>query len=91
VAILELRKRLLNILIAVDQFLWVLTTLGNGEPDETISAAAWRMERDGKIAGRILRPLIDTLFRPFEKEHCWLSYQSELSGAQLPSSYRNDK
>jgi hypothetical protein len=88
---LELRKRLLNILIAVDQFLWVLTTLGNGEPDETISAAAWRMEHDGKIAGRILRPLIDTIFLPVEKEHCWLSYQSELSGTQLPSSYRNDK
>jgi hypothetical protein len=88
---LDFRKRLLNLLIAIDQFLWVLTTLGNGEPDETISAAAWRMEHDGKIAGRILRPLIDTLFRPFEKEHCWLSYQSELSGAQLPSSYRNNK
>jgi len=86
---MDLRKRLLNILIATDQFLWVLTTLGNGSPDETISAAAWRMERDGKIAGRILRPLIDAIFRPLEKEHCWLSYKAELSGAQLPSSYRS--
>lgn len=37
------RRRLLNIAIALDQLAWVLLTLGNGLPDETISAAAWRM------------------------------------------------
>ena len=34
-------------LIAIDQLLWVLLTLGKGHPDETISAA-WRMEQQGK-------------------------------------------
>lgn len=83
-----MKRRILNILIAIDQLLWVLFTLGNGMPDETVSAAAWRMERQGKLAGRILRPLIDFLFRPLEREHCRLSYESELTGAQLPTAYR---
>jgi hypothetical protein len=82
-----MKRRILNILIAVDQLIWVLATLGNGQPDETISAAAWRMEQQGKIAGRLLRPLIDTLFWPLERDHCRLSYESELRGAQLPDGY----
>lgn len=82
------KQRILNLLIALDQLAWVLLTLGNGRPDETISAAAWRMEQQGKLAGRILRPLIDALFWPLEREHCRLSYVSELTGAQLPDDYR---
>jgi hypothetical protein len=85
---MNMKQRLLNILIAIDQLIWVLSTLGKGQPDETISAAAWRMEQQGKIAGRILRPLIDALFRPLELDHCRLSYESELRGVQLPDSYR---
>lgn len=84
-----MRQRMLNILIAVDQLAWVILTLGNGAPDETISAASYRMERQGKIAGRVLRPLIDLLFLPLEREHCWLAYQSEVLGTQLPSAYGN--
>ena len=34
-----MKQRLLNLLIAIDQLLWVLLTLGRGHPDETISAA----------------------------------------------------
>ena len=34
-----MRRRLLNILIALDQFVYVLLTLGHGSPDETMSAA----------------------------------------------------
>ncbi|GAB4300279.1 MAG: hypothetical protein Kow0096_20160 [Thiohalomonadaceae bacterium] len=83
-----MKRRLLNILIAVDQLLWVLLTFGNGSPDETISAAAYRMEQQGKLAGRILRPLIDLLFRPLERDHCRLSYESEIAGSQLPEGYR---
>jgi hypothetical protein len=85
-----MRQRLLNLLIAIDQLLWVLLTLGNGMPDETISAAAWRMEQQGKLAGRFLRPLIDLLFWPIEHDHCRLSFESELLGQQLPGAYRND-
>lgn len=84
----ELRRRTLNVLIAIDQLLWVVLTLGDGSPDETISAAAWRMEQQGKIAGRVLRPLIDLLFLPIERDHCRLSFESEVRGAQLPAAYR---
>lgn len=83
-----MKQRILNILIAIDQLLWVLLTLGKGSPDETVSAAAWRMEQQGKIAGRVLRPLIDLLFRPIEKDHCRKSFESERRGAHLPSAYR---
>lgn len=86
-----MKRRLLNVLIAIDQLLWVLLTLGNGSPDETVSAAAWRMERQGKLAGRILRPLIDALFYPLAREHCRLSYESEIDGSQLPDGYRETR
>jgi hypothetical protein len=83
-----MKRRVLHILIAIDQLLWVVFTLGAGHPDETISAAAWRMEQQGKLAGRILRPLIDALFRPLERDHCRLSFESEVRGTQLPAIYR---
>lgn len=81
-------QRILNLLIALDQLAWVIVTLGKGKPDETISAALWRMEQEGKLAGRILRPLIDALFRPIEKDHCRKSFESERRGAHLPTAYR---
>ena len=83
-----MKQRILNLLIALDQAAWVIVTLGEGKPDETISAAAWRMEQQGKLAGRILRPLIDALFRPLERDHCRLSFESERRGAHLPTAYR---
>lgn len=81
-------RRILNILIAIDQLAWVLVTLGKGSPDETISAALWRLEQQGKIAGRILRPLVDLLFRPIEKDHCRKAWLSEVQRSQLPSAYK---
>ena len=83
-----MRQRILNLLIALDQLAWVVVTLGKGKPDETISAAAWRMEQEGKLVGRILRPLIDALFRPLERDHCRKSFESERRGAHLPDYYR---
>lgn len=83
-----LKTRFLNVLIATDQLAWVIVTLGKGKPDETISAALWRMEQEGKLVGRILRPLVDLLFRPIERDHCRKSFESEQRGAHLPSYYR---
>ena len=77
-----MKRRALNVLIAVDQLLYVLITLGNGHPDETMSAAAWRLERQGKLAGRIFRQLIDVLFW-FDPEHCKTSYESEMRSAAM--------
>lgn len=84
-----MRRRIKNILIGFDQLTWVVFTLGAGSPDETISAAAWRMERDGKLAGRLLRPIIDVLFLPLDRHHCYGAYASELLRQQLPAAYRN--
>jgi hypothetical protein len=85
-----LRRLAGRLLVAIDQLAWVVLTLGNGMPDETISAAACRMERQGKLAGRVLRPLIDLMFWPIERDHCRLSFESEVHGHQLPVAYRKD-
>lgn len=84
----EVRRRTLNLLIALDQLAWVVFTLGNGSPDETISAALWRMERQGKRAGKLLRPAVDLIFRPLETAHCLRAYEAERRGVQLPGEYR---
>ena len=83
-----MKQRILNLLIALDQLAWVIITLGKGYPDETISAAAWRMEQQGKIAGRVLRPLVDLLFRPLERDHCYRAWLSEVQRSHLPSAYK---
>jgi hypothetical protein len=72
----ELLRRLKNLLISLDQLLYSIITLGGGDPDETCSSAAWRMECDGKFFG-FLRPVIDTLFF-WDKDHCKESYKSEV-------------
>jgi hypothetical protein len=73
-----MKQRILNILIAIDQLLYVLITLGNGNPDETMSAAAWRLEQNGHYSGKLFRPIIDSLFW-FDPNHCQTSYEFEIS------------
>lgn len=85
-----MKQRILNVLIALDQFLFCLATLGHSSPDETLSAAAWRWGQSGKRRGRVLRPLIDALFLPFERDHCQTAYLSELRGLHLPPEYQED-
>ena len=83
-----MKRRLLNVLIALDQLAYVLLTLGRGSPDDTLSAAAWRTEQEGHILGRIFRPLIDLLARPWERDHCRKSFESERNGRHLPKEYQ---
>lgn len=83
-----MKQRALNWLIAFDQFAFSTLTLGHSSPDETLSAAAWRWEQAGKLRGRVLCPLIDALFLPFERDHCQMAYLSELHGLHLPPEYR---
>lgn len=80
-------RRLKNIALGADQFFWVLITLGNGSPDETLSAALWRMELQGKRAGSWFRPVVDALFW-FDPDHCRTSYESEIERLQLHQHYR---
>lgn len=82
------RQRIFNLLVMLDQCVWVIITAGHGHPDETISAACWRMELAGKRQGRVFRRAIDWLFRPFERDHCYQSYLSERARRQLPPEYR---
>jgi hypothetical protein len=82
-----MKRRLLHLLIALDQLAYVVLTLGRGYPDETLSSAAWRMERDGKIAG-VFRPLIDFVFWPVQKQHCRKAYEAERRRVQLPVELR---
>ena len=78
-----MKRRFLHILIAIDQLFWVLMTLGKGYPDETISCAAYRMEKQDKLFGRLARPFIDALFF-WDKQHCRKAYLAELFRTQLP-------
>lgn len=82
-----MKLRLLNLLIALDQFIYVMVTLGAGSPDETLSAAAYRTEQNNKVFGKLFRPVIDFLFRLFETEHCKKAFVAEQRRAHLPREY----
>ena len=70
-----MRRRVINLLVSLDQFLFCVITLGNSDPDETMSSAAYRMERDGKFFG-FTRRIIDTIFW-FDPDHCKTSFEAE--------------
>ena len=76
-----MKQRILNILIAFDQLVYVLVTFGYGMPDETLSSAAWRTERDGRLGGKIFRPFIDWIFT-IQPDHCHRAFQNERRRAQ---------
>ena len=78
----EIKRRLLNFLISLDQFVYNIITLGNSAPDETISAGAYRMQIQGKWQGKILRPFIDWLFTYIQKDHCRKAYIAEIQHTQ---------
>lgn len=53
--------------------------------DLTTSSQAYRLEQKGLWYGKIMRVCIDFLFLPFGKEHCKLSYESDLKKHHLPN------
>jgi hypothetical protein len=79
-----MKQYILNLLIGIDQF---ANTLLAGEPDETLSARAWRAEQGNNIFGKIFRPTIDLLFW-FDIDHCYRSYLAEKTRKQLGSAYQ---
>lgn len=80
-------RRILNILISLDSFVYVVFTLGAGYPGETISSAAYRAELKGLFFGKA-RPLIDWMFSKLEKEHCRLAYEYAYLKYNLPEDMR---
>jgi hypothetical protein len=74
---------LLFIGIALSQLLNAVT---GGLPDETLSARAYRADRDGRLWGVILRPIIDAVF--MDSWHCFNAHEAEMRQLQLPLEYR---
>lgn len=71
-----------RVLIAVDQ---LVNALLGGDPDETLSARAWRLEGQTK-RWKVTRIFIDTLFF-LQPSHCKQAYESEVNNAHLASIY----
>lgn len=79
-----------QIAIAIDQLLNALLRLLGVESwaDESLSSHAYRMDRDDKPWGMILRPIIDTIFF-WQYRHCFHAYLSEKNRMQLPPEFRS--
>lgn len=79
-----MRWYIVNLLIAVDQ---VFTALLGGFADETMSSYAFRLERQRKLGGRLMRPVIDTIFF-WMPNHCRDAYEAEVERRQMPPELR---
>ena len=66
---------MLKFLLWLDIAIFKVITLGRSKPGETISAAAYRGEQQGRIMGRIFRPVIDFLLQWWGPQpHCKQAY-----------------
>ena len=78
--------RAINILLALDCFLFCLATLGGSYPFESFSSAAFRAELHGRFYGRS-RKWIDAVFALLgQKDHCRTAYFSAKNN--LPEDQR---
>ena len=68
-----------QVLVAIDRF---LNAMLGGSSDETLSSRAYRADRDGQYPGKLLRPVIDTIFF-WQYRHCYSSYLYERDSARL--------
>lgn len=75
---MKLKQYIINILVALDQFINVLFL---GQPDETISSRAWRC-KDSSSFWKFMRKLIDTIFF-WQKDHCYYSFIAEVERHQI--------
>ena len=74
----------LSLLIALDQ---LANAILAGSPDETLSSRAYRADRDGKVFGKVFRPLIDMMFF-WQDRHCYDAYLAEIERRQLSNNFR---
>ena len=74
-------RYLINIVIAIDQ---TINAILAGDPDETLSARAWRQRHKPRWAA--IRYGIDALFF-WQSNHCERAYHSELFRKHLSSQY----
>jgi hypothetical protein len=73
-----------NLLIACSQLGNVLLA---GWPDETLSSRLYRWHRDGKRSWPMR--MLDAVFF-WEKDHCKMSFLSEVLGTQSPRELRRE-
>lgn len=79
---------MLDALIWIDVKVFWLITLGNVRPGETMSAAAWDLERSGKWQGKLMRPLIDSMFAIVQKNHCQQAWEWQRHLYETPTIER---
>ena len=75
-----MNRRVKNGLLCWDQLLLSVLTLGESNPWQTCSAAAYNMERQGRFFG-FWRPVIDAVMWR-DPQHCKTSYENELLRAR---------
>lgn len=74
----ELQRRLKNLFISLDVFLFCLLCLGNTKRNETASSAAWSLKLSNKPQGYIFVYIIDSLaILVGDINHCEESYNNE--------------
>lgn len=84
---------LVQVGIAADQLINALIPPITGTlsySDETLSARCYRANRDGRMWGRVMMPVIDVLFLWQTDSHCYMAYLKEIERRGLPPEYRND-
>ena len=79
---IKLARYVFHILIWIDQGFNVIFW---GYPDETLSARAYRANRNGRFFGKVFHPLINFLFF-WQIDHCKLSYLAEMRRKQFPTN-----
>lgn len=73
-----------QILIGLDQ---LCNTLIGGWADETLSSRCYR-NRNKYWYAKVGVKILDLIFKPWDKEHCRESYESELKSMHLPCEFR---
>ena len=63
-----------NLLVALDL---LLAAICGCKRNETLSAAAYSLEKDGKFWGKFWRPKIDRAFSRWQAEHCRGEFELE--------------
>lgn len=70
-----MRRYVFNLLVAIDL---LLAAICGCKRNETLSAAAYSLEKDAKFWGRVWRPVIDLAFSFRQYEHCRIQHEFEL-------------
>lgn len=73
-----------NVLIGVDQ---LANTVICGRPDETLSSRCYRNAQKYWYA-KLGMFILDLIFRPWGKNHCYESYMSEMNRNHLGEDFK---